>query len=111
MAFVNCDKIGQTLIDWLNLATQSQKDDLCEALGCTEDTLTQIASTDSDALTITGDGTAGSPLQVHVVLDPASDNLLSLSASGLKASLPPYSASDDNKVLTIDPSTHTPKWM
>ncbi len=34
MALVSCDRVGQTLTEWLGTATQQQRDNLCNALDC-----------------------------------------------------------------------------
>lgn len=36
MALVSCAKLGDALVSWLNSATQTQKDDLCAAMSCTD---------------------------------------------------------------------------
>ena len=115
MALVSCAQLGQALTDWLLLATQAQKDAMCAALGCTEDVLTAIASNDSLSINITGDGTAGNPLQANLLLDPAGDNQLQIGANGayVAPELPAFTASDDGKTLTVDGTVNPPilKWV
>ena len=110
MALVSCAQLGQALTDWLLLATQAQKDAMCAALGCTEDVLTAIASNDSLSINITGDGTAGSPLQASLLLDPAGDNRIQIGASGayVAPELPPFTAAQDGMSLKVDGTSAPP---
>lgn len=115
MAFINCQQVGQALTDWLALATQAERDALCSAMGCTEGLLAAIASNDSLSVQITGDGTAGNPLQANLLLDPAGDNQLQIGANGayVAPELPAFTASDDGKTLTVDGTVNPPilKWV
>lgn len=86
MGLVTCENIGVDLTKWLRTATELQKQELCEELGCSSEWL----AANSDSIVITGDGSEGNPYVFSVVISPDEGNGLELRGNGLYAGAKPF---------------------